>query len=104
MKVWPALVAVVVVAAITYSMRAGMVLALAGRTVPPAVERMLRHVGPAVLTALAVNLAVDPGTGRPLVGALVGMSAAAGVGLWRRNLLLATAVGMSAVWLVARIG
>lgn len=104
MSVGSALLAVLVVAAITYGMRAGMILAIAGRDLPAIVDRMLRHVGPAVLTALAVNLAVDPRTGRPLTGAVIGMSVAAVVGGWRRNLLLATLGGMSAIWFLGWVG
>lgn len=102
MTVGSALIAVLLVAGITYSMRAGMIVVLAGRSLPTVAERMLRNVGPAVLTALAVNLAADPGTGWPFIGveAAVGLGVAAVVGGWRRSLLLATASGMSAVWIV----
>jgi branched-subunit amino acid transport protein len=98
--------AVLIVAVITFAMRVGMIQALSGRTLPPVAERTIRNVGPAVLTALAVNLAAVPDSGWPYVGveAGAGLVAAATVGWWRRNLLLATLVGMSAVWVVAAFG
>ena len=47
MSATAALVAVVVVAASTYLMRASLIVLLAGVTIPPSVERALRYVGPA---------------------------------------------------------
>ena len=64
MSAWSALAIVLMVGTMTYVMRAGVILALAGRAVPVPVERALRNVGPAVLAALAINLAAG-GEGGP---------------------------------------
>ena len=64
MSTW-SIVIVLVVGVMTYVMRAGVIVALAGRTIPVPIERALRYVGPAVLAALAINLAAggDDGPG-----------------------------------------
>lgn len=99
-----ALVAVVVVAAVTYTMRAVVIVALAGRTVPTTVERALRNVGPAVLAALAINLAAGGEGGPSLDAAEAAALVVAGLVAWRRrNLLLALATGMVTLWIVAAI-
>ncbi len=98
MSTGAAIVAVASVALVTYSMRAGVILLLAGRTLPAAVERALRQVGPAVLAALAINLMFG-GEGGPMVTLpeVAGLVAAAGVAWWRRNLLWSLAAGMTAL-------
>jgi branched-subunit amino acid transport protein len=47
-------------AAVTYATRAAPLLFLAGRTLPPAVQRFLAHVPAAVLAALAVPAVLAP--------------------------------------------
>ena len=64
MSTWSSIVIVLVVAVMTYAMRAGVIVALAGRPIPVPVERALRYVGPSVLAALAINLAAG-GDGGP---------------------------------------
>ncbi|HUF98171.1 MAG TPA: AzlD domain-containing protein [Ilumatobacter sp.] len=99
-----ALVVVAVLAVSTYLMRAGLILLLSEATVPKAVERSLRYVGPAVLAALVVNLAAG-GEGGPHIElaevlALVGGGA---VMWWRRNLILAVIAGMCVLWIVTAL-
>lgn len=98
MSTGAAIVAVASVALVTYSMRAGVILLLAGRTLPAPVERALRQVGPAVLAALAINLMFG-GEGGPTVTVpeVAGLVAAAVVAWWRRNLLWSLAAGMAAL-------
>ena len=55
MSAWSAMGIVVIVAVMTYTMRAVAIVALAEREIPVNVERVLRNVGPAVLAALAIN-------------------------------------------------
>jgi len=96
---WSAAAIVVGVAVMTYVMRAGLILALADRPLPVPVERALRFVGPAVLAALAINLAAG-GEGGPSL-AMVEVAAlivAGGVALWRRNLIWTLLAGMATLW------
>jgi branched-subunit amino acid transport protein len=51
-----AISAVVAVGLVTYASRAGLIVFLADRPVPAEATRALRYVGPAVLSALTVNL------------------------------------------------
>lgn len=91
------ILAVLIVAAVTYSMRAGVILLLAGRTIPPVMTRALRQVGPAVLAALAINL-IAGGEGEPsgiTVAELAALVAAGGVAWWRRNVLWSLVAGMA---------
>jgi branched-subunit amino acid transport protein len=101
---WSALAIVVMVGAMTYVMRAGVIVALAGRPIPEPVERVLRNVGPAVLAALAINLAAGgdggPGLEFAEVAALV---VAGGVALWRRNLIWTLLAGMATLWLLSSL-
>jgi branched-subunit amino acid transport protein len=101
---WGSLAIVVMVALITYAMRAGVIVALAGRTIPIPVERALRNVGPAVLTALAINLAAggdgDPGLDPEVAAALV---AAGVVAWWRRSVIWSFSAGMIVLWVVAAV-
>jgi branched-subunit amino acid transport protein len=95
-----ALALVVAVGLGTYAMRAGLIVALSGRTLPPLVSRALRHVGPAVLAALVVSFAAG-GTDAGGISApeLAALGAAGAVAWWRRNLVLTLGVGMAVLWL-----
>lgn len=105
MSVWTSLAIVAVVAGITYAMRASVIVALAGRTIPLTVERALRNVGPAVLAALAVNLAAG-GDGGPHLDPEVAIAfAAAGAVAWfRRSIIWSLTAGMVALWAAIAIG
>ena len=88
----------------TYAFRGGVMLLLADRTIPPILECSLQNVGPAVLAALTINLAVSGGGGSGVdivaieVAALV---VACVVAVWRKNLLWTLAAGMVALWVLA---
>jgi branched-subunit amino acid transport protein len=86
---------------ITYAIRLSLILLLGRLTVPPFVQRALRFVPPAVLSALILPELLLPGgtvmfsLGNPrlLAGVLAGAVA------WKsKNVLLAIAVGMVALW------
>lgn len=85
----------------TFLMRASVVTALAGVTIPDRVERTLRLVAPAVLAAIvAQSLFLESGNARALsswhAGALV-----AAVAVWRTTSVgLALTVGMATHWAV----
>lgn len=100
-----ALSAVVVVGLITYGSRAGLILFLADRPLPADVTRALRYVGPAVLSALTVNLlaggqgvdGVEVAEGAAIVVCVV-------VAWWRRNLIASLVAGMLTLWVALAIG
>lgn len=104
MSAWTSLGIVLVVGGITYGMRASVIVVLAGRTIPVSVERALRNVGPAVLAALAINLAAGGEVGPSLdVEVAAALVAAGVVAWWRRSLLWSLSVGMAVLWLVGAI-
>ena len=105
MSAWTAIVIVAIVGLMTYSMRAVVIVAMANRTIPQPVERALRSVGPAVLAALAVNLAAG-GEGGPDLAWFEALAlVVAGVVAWRtRNLILTLGAGMVALWLATWLG
>jgi branched-subunit amino acid transport protein len=83
-------------------------IALLGRVqAPPLVERALRLVPPAVLSAIILPellvrggaLDLSFGNARLLAGWL-----AAGVALWRRSVLLTIGTGMAALWSLQALG
>lgn len=89
----------------TYPWRAVPLLAPGVERLPTPVRTYLRLVGPAILAALAIaNVAVgvDAEGGRSLrLGVeVLAVAAAAGLVIWRRNLLLGLllAVGLVAAW------
>ncbi len=92
--------AVLTVGMITYASRAGAIVFLADRPLPPNVTRALRYVGPAVLSALTINL-IAGGQG---VGGIEGAEVAAlvatvVVAALARNLIAALGAGMTVLWL-----
>lgn len=93
-----ALFVLVAAAAITYAARAGMILLLADRRIPPPVERALDNVGPAVLSALAMSLAVGTdGVGALTLAEGVALVVAGGVAVTTRNLMWTFGAGMAAL-------
>ncbi len=96
MSVASAAAIVALVALMTYSMRASVIVVLAGREIPVPVARALRQVGPAVLAALAINLAAG---GEGDVGMSFAEGAAlvvAGVSAWRwKKLIVSLVLGMA---------
>ncbi len=90
----------------TYFFRGSVILLLADRSFPPAVERALHNVGPAVLAALTVNLAVGGGgaAGVDVVGSeVIALVVAGVVAVWRKNLLWTLAAGMTALWVLSAV-
>lgn len=106
MSRWSALAIVLMVGAMTYGMRAVAIVALADRTIPAPVERALRSVGPAVLAALAMNLAAGGRGGGVSIGAaeLAALATTVGIAWWRRNVLWALCAGMATLWLLTALG
>lgn len=101
MTTWSAIAVVVIVATMTYAMRAVAIVALAKRTIPLRVELALRNVGPAVLAALAINLAAGGEDAPSLDLAETIALMTAGVVAWRtRSVLWTLLAGMIALWLV----
>jgi branched-subunit amino acid transport protein len=96
-----ALALVVAVALGTYLMRAGLIVLLSERTLPPRVVSALRHVGPAVLSALVVSLAAGgSGASAGITGPeVVALGVAALVAWWRRNLIASLIAGMAVLWI-----
>ena len=74
---------------------------LADRPLPPNIIRALRYVGPAVLSALTVNLVAG---GQGIDGVefveVAAIAAAIVVAAIARNLIASLAVGMATMWLL----
>ena len=88
----------------TYFARSSLVLLLADRTLPVGVERALTNVGPAVLAALTVNLAVgDDGLGGVEFAEAAAIVVAAAVAVWRRNLIWTFVGGMVALLVLTAV-
>jgi branched-subunit amino acid transport protein len=101
-----ALLVLVAAALGTYAFRAGLILLLADRSLPVVVERALQNVGPAVLAALTVNLAVggDGGTSVDIdLIELASLGIAAIVGLRTKNLVFMLIAGMAALLVLTEI-
>ena len=100
MTTWSAILIVAIVGVMTYSMRAIVIVAMANRTIPPAVDRALRSVGPAVLAALTINLAAGGEGGPSLEWAEALALVVAGIVAWKaRNLIATLVAGMVTLWL-----
>ncbi len=96
-----AISAVVSVGMITYASRAGLIVFLADRPLPPNITRALRYVGPAVLSALTVNLiAGGDGVGGVELVEVAALATSIVVAALARNLIAALAVGMTTLWLL----
>lgn len=101
MSTFAALSAVITIGVLTYGSRAGLIVFLADRPLPTNITRALRYVGPAVLSALCVNLLAGgqgiDGVEFEEVGAVaVGIVVAA----FARNLIASLAAGMVTLWLL----
>lgn len=106
MSIATALFAVLTVGAITYAMRAGLILALADAELAGWLLQALRYVAPAVLAALTVSLIADPDApNRGVSGAEVaGLVAAVPVAWKTKNLIVTLAAGMCVFWFVLAVG
>lgn len=88
----------------TYLARSGLILLLADRTLPVFVERALANVGPAVLAALTINLAVGGGgLGSVTVPEAAAIVVACVVAVWRRDLISTFAAGMFTLLVLSAI-
>lgn len=95
------LVAVVVVGLGTYATRASFIILLADRTLPPVLQRAVRNVGPAVLSALVASLLVgEEGITGLIPSVELASLASASVVAWRwKNVIAGLAVGMVVLWI-----
>ncbi len=103
MSLWLGLVVVLTVGVGTYIMRAGPILALADSRMPPIVERLLRQVPAAVLSAMVVTLAADPSAGGLELDKVAALLAAAIAARVKKNLIFILAVGMAVLFAVAAV-
>lgn len=88
----------------TYLARGGLILVLADRSLPDPIERALQFVGPAVLAALTINLAIgDGGVGSVELAEAAALVVASVVAAWRRNLIWTFIAGMSTLWLLSAL-
>ncbi len=101
-----ALFAVLAVGAVTYTMRAGLILALADTQLPAPMLRGLRYVAPAVLAALTVSLIANPDApNRGITMAeIAGIATALPVAWKTKNLIATLAAGMGVFWVVLTVG
>jgi branched-subunit amino acid transport protein len=101
MSAFAAVTAVLSVGMITYASRAGLIIFLADRPLPANITRALRYVGPAVLSALTVNLLAG---GQGIDGVefveVAAVAVAIAVAALARNLIAALAAGMVTLWLL----
>lgn len=104
MNAFTAAAIVAMVAVMTYAFRASVIVALAGRELPVPIARALRQVGPAVLAALAINLAAG---GEGEVGMSVAEGAAlvvAGLAAWRwKNVIVSLVLAMTVLWTLSAV-
>ncbi len=101
MNAFAAATAVLSVGMITYASRAGLIVFLADRPLPANITRALRYVGPAVLSALTVNLiAGGQGVDGVEFVEVAAIGAAIAVAATARNLIAALVVGMVTLWLL----
>ena len=99
-----ALLALACAAIGTYFARSGLILLLADRALPASVERALGNVGPAVLAALTINLAVGAdGLGGVEFAEVAALVVAGVVAVWRRNLIWTFVAGMATLWLLGAL-
>jgi len=101
MNTFASITAVLSVGMITYASRAGLIVFLADRPLPANVGRALRYVGPAVLSALTINLiAGGKGVGGVEFVEVAAIGVALVVAATARNLIAALGAGMVTLWLL----
>jgi len=101
MNTFASITAVLSVGMITYASRAGLIVSLADRPLPDNVGRALRYVGPAVLSALTINLiAGGEGVGGVEFVEVAAIGVALVVAATTRNLIAALGAGMVTLWLL----
>jgi len=88
----------------TFALRASMLVGLAGRTLPPALQTRLVLVGPAAIGALCAA-SLGPGPGRAVAWSEIVAAVAAFAAVRRTGSLVhAFLVGMPALWLAHALG
>jgi branched-subunit amino acid transport protein len=91
------------VGAINYIARLSFIALFARREMPPLLDRALKHVPAAMLTAIVVPAVVfiAPGALRLDLGnaKLIAAAAALAVAAWSRSTTLTIVVGMAVLWL-----
>lgn len=96
MSVHPtALLAIVLMAIVTYATRAGGYWLMGRITLSPRVAVMLAYLPGAVLTSLVVPAVLEEG-----LAGVIALAATALAMQWRGNLLLAMLAGVGTIWLV----
>jgi uncharacterized membrane protein len=99
MSVHPsALLAIVLMAIVTYAMRAGGYWIMGRVTLSPRVTAMLAYLPGAVLTSLVVPAVLEEG-----VPGVIALIATAVVMRWRGNLLFAMLAGVVTIWLTRMV-
>ena len=96
---------VIIIASIgTFVFRASMLVALAGRRLPDAVQARLVVVGPAAIAALCAA-SLGPGPSHAISWAEVVAAGAAFIAVRRsRNVVHAFVVGLPVIWLAYAVG
>ncbi len=98
LKVWAVIFAV---GALNYMSRLSFIALFARRAMPPLLERALRYVPAAMLTALVVPMIVDTPQGVAWLSPKVAAAIIASVVAWLRfGTLWTLAVGMAALWII----
>lgn len=104
MSLAAALSAVLAIGVITYTSRAGLIVFLADRPLPASITRALRYVGPAVLSALTVNLIAGGKGASGVEAAEVAAIVTSIVVAWStRNLIASLGAGMVALWVIGYV-
>ncbi len=95
------LFAVLVVGVGTYATRASFIILLADQSLPPLLQRAVRNVGPAVLSALVASLLVgEKGITGLTPSVELASLAAASLVAWRwKNVIAGLVVGMAVLWI-----
>lgn len=93
-----ALLAIVLMAIVTYATRAGGYWIMGRVTLSPRVEATLTYLPGAVLTALVVPAVLEEG-----IAGVVALAATAAAMRWRGNLLLAMAAGIITIQLMRQV-
>jgi branched-subunit amino acid transport protein len=95
--------AIFAVGALNYVARLSFIALFARRDIPPLLDRALKHVPAAMLTAIVVPAVVfmPPGVLRLDAGnaKLIAAAVALAVAAWRRSTTLTIVAGMTALWL-----
>ncbi len=93
-----ALLAILLMAVVTYATRAGGYWIMGRITLSPRVAVMLAYLPGAVLTALVVPAVLAEG-----VAGVIALAATALAMRWRGNLLIAMLAGVGTIWIVRQV-